>query len=66
MKAQYSRHVILSIRLKGNKIWVMVDSEVIRNYISSGCIKKCHIKICEKEKSYKLALANESLAKQTG
>jgi hypothetical protein len=40
----------------------MVDSKVIGNYISPRCIKKCYIKIYNKEKLYKLALADESLA----
>jgi hypothetical protein len=44
----------------------MVDSEVIGNYISPGYVKKCHIKTCNKDKSYKLALADKSPARQTG
>jgi hypothetical protein len=34
---------------------------VIGNYISSKCVNKCHIETYEKEKSYKLALADGSL-----
>jgi hypothetical protein len=45
---------------------VIVDSEVIGNYISPGYIKKYHIKICDKEKLYKLALADGSPAEQIG
>jgi hypothetical protein len=41
----------------------MVDSGVIGNYISLGCVKKYYIKTYDKEKSYKLALADESPAK---
>jgi hypothetical protein len=59
-EAQYSRYVILSIQLRGNKIRVIVDSGVIGNYISPGCVKKCHIETCDKEKLYKLALADGS------
>jgi hypothetical protein len=40
----------------------MMDSRVIRNYISPGCVKKYYIKICDKEKLYKLALTDESPA----
>jgi hypothetical protein len=40
----------------------MVDSRVIGNYISLGCIKKYHIKTYNKNKLYKLALTDESLA----
>jgi hypothetical protein len=40
----------------------MVDSGVIGNYISPKYIKKCYIEIYNKEKSYKLALVNGSLA----
>jgi hypothetical protein len=43
----------------------MVDLGAIRNYISSGCVKKCYIETCEKEKPYKLALTNRSLTGQT-
>jgi hypothetical protein len=43
-----------------------MNSEVIRNYISPGYIKKCHIETCDKEKLYKLALADGSPAGQTG
>jgi hypothetical protein len=43
----------------------MMDSGAIRNYISLECVKKCHIKIYNKEKLYKLALANRSPAGQT-
>jgi hypothetical protein len=66
MEAQYSRHVILPIQLRGNKIRIMVDSRAIDNYISPGCARKCHIKICDKDKLYKLALADGSPAGQTG
>jgi hypothetical protein len=38
----------------------MVDFRVIENYISLGCVRKCYIKICDKEKLYKLALADGS------
>jgi hypothetical protein len=44
----------------------MVDSGAIGNYISPGCIKRCHIKTYNKEKPYKLALADGSPAGQTG
>jgi hypothetical protein len=44
----------------------MVDSGAIGNYISPGYVKRCHIEICDKEKLYKLALANRSPAGQTG
>jgi hypothetical protein len=37
-----------------------MDSKVIGNYISPKYVKKCHIKIYNKEKLYKLALADES------
>jgi hypothetical protein len=37
-----------------------MDSEVIGNYISPKCIRKYYIKIYDKEKLYKLALANRS------
>jgi hypothetical protein len=40
----------------------MMNSRVIENYISPKYIKKCYIKICDKERSYKLALADGSLA----
>jgi hypothetical protein len=36
---------------------------VIGNYISSRCVKRYYIKICNKEKLYKLALANRSPAR---
>jgi hypothetical protein len=45
---------------------VIVDSRVIDNYISPGCVKRYYIKICDKEKLYKLALADGSPAGQTG
>jgi hypothetical protein len=38
----------------------MIDSRVIRNYISLECIKKYHIEIYDKEKLYKLALVDGS------
>jgi hypothetical protein len=38
----------------------MMDSEVIKNYISPKYIKKCYIEIYNKEKSYKLALVDGS------
>jgi hypothetical protein len=38
----------------------MIDSEVIGNYISLECVKKYHIKIYNKEKSYKLTLVDGS------
>jgi hypothetical protein len=38
----------------------MMNLEVIGNYISPECIKNYHIKIYDKEKSYKLTLVNES------
>jgi hypothetical protein len=41
----------------------MIDFKVIRNYISLKYIKKCNIEIYDKEKSYKLALADESLTR---
>jgi hypothetical protein len=44
----------------------MVDSRVIENYISPGCVKRCHIEIYDKEKPYKLALTDGSPAGQTG
>jgi hypothetical protein len=37
-----------------------MDSRVIENYISPGYIKKYYIKIYNKEKLYKLALADKS------
>jgi hypothetical protein len=40
----------------------MVDSGVIGNYISPECVKKYHLEIYNKEKSYKLALADRSPA----
>jgi hypothetical protein len=40
----------------------MVNLEVIGNYISPKCVKKCHIETYDKEKPYKLALADGSLA----
>jgi hypothetical protein len=39
-----------------------VDSEVIGNYISPEYVKKYHIEIYDKEKLYKLALADGSPA----
>jgi hypothetical protein len=39
-----------------------MDFGAIENYISSGYIRKYYIEICEKEKPYKLALADGSLA----
>jgi hypothetical protein len=44
----------------------MMDLGVMGNYISLGCIKKCHIKTYNKEKLYKLALADDSPIGQTG
>jgi hypothetical protein len=44
----------------------MVDSRAIGNYISPKCVKKCYIEIYNKEKLYKLALADGSPAGQTG
>jgi hypothetical protein len=44
----------------------MIDSRVMRNYISPEYIKKYYIKICGKEKPYKLILTDESPAGQTG
>jgi hypothetical protein len=44
----------------------MVNSGAIENYISPKCIKKCHIETCDKEKPYKLALADGSPVRQTG
>jgi hypothetical protein len=41
----------------------MVDSGVIENYISSECVSKYYIKTCDKEKLYKLALADRSPAR---
>jgi hypothetical protein len=38
----------------------MINYGVIGNYISPEYIKKCYIKICDKEKPYKLALADGS------
>jgi hypothetical protein len=40
----------------------MMDSGVIGNYISPKYIKKYHIKTCDKEKLYKLTLADGSPA----
>jgi hypothetical protein len=40
----------------------MMDSGAIKNYISPGYIKKYYIKISDKEKLYKLALADGSPA----
>jgi hypothetical protein len=40
----------------------MVDLGVIRNYISSKCVKRCYIETYDKEKLYKLALADGSPA----
>jgi hypothetical protein len=37
-----------------------MNFKAIGNYISPRCIKKYHIKIYNKEKPYKLALADES------
>jgi hypothetical protein len=37
-----------------------MNSRVIENYISPEYVKKYYIKIYDKEKSYKLALADES------
>jgi hypothetical protein len=45
---------------KSNKIRVIVDLGVIGNYISPKYIKKYHIKTYNKEKPYKLALADGS------
>jgi hypothetical protein len=39
-----------------------MDFKVMRNYISSEYVKKCHIKTYNKEKLYKLALADGSPA----
>jgi hypothetical protein len=39
-----------------------MDSEVIGNYISSGYIKRYYIEICDKDKLYRLALADGSPA----
>jgi hypothetical protein len=52
--------VILPIQLRGNKIRIIVDFKVIRNYISSKYIKKYYIETYEKEKLYKLALIDGS------
>jgi hypothetical protein len=41
----------------------MVDSRVIGNYISPEYVKKCYIETCDKEKLYKLALADGSPAR---
>jgi hypothetical protein len=43
----------------------MMDSEVMRNYISLGCIKKYYIETYDKDKLYKLALADGSPVGQT-
>jgi hypothetical protein len=40
----------------------MVDFGAIGNYMSPGCVRKCYIEIYEKEKPYKLALADGSPA----
>jgi hypothetical protein len=40
-----------------------MNSRVIRNYISLKCVKKYHIETYDKEKSYKLALADDSPTK---
>jgi hypothetical protein len=40
-----------------------MNSRVIGNYITLEYVKKYHIEIYEKEKLYKLALANESPAR---
>jgi hypothetical protein len=37
-----------------------MDFKVIENYISPKYIKKCYIKTYDKEKLYKLALADRS------
>jgi hypothetical protein len=42
-----------------------MNSRVIENYISPEYIKRCYIKTCDKEKLYKLALADESPIGQT-
>jgi hypothetical protein len=44
----------------------MVDLGVIENYISPEYIKRYHIKTYDKERLYKLALADGSPAGQTG
>jgi hypothetical protein len=44
----------------------MVDSGVIDNYISPGYARKCYIETCDKDKLYKLALADGSPIGQTG
>jgi hypothetical protein len=44
----------------------MVDSGVIENYISPRCIKKYYIKTYDKNKLYKLALADGSPIRSTG
>jgi hypothetical protein len=38
----------------------MIDSGVIGNYISPECVKRCHIETGDKEKPYKLTLADGS------
>jgi hypothetical protein len=40
-----------------------MDLRVMRNYISLGYVKNYHIKTCDKEKLYKLTLANGSLTR---
>jgi hypothetical protein len=50
------------MRLKSNKIRVIVNLRVIGNYISSKCVKSYHIKTYDKEKLYKLALIDGSPA----
>jgi hypothetical protein len=42
-----------------------MDSKVIGNYISLEYVRKYHIEIYDKEKLYKLALADESSVGQT-
>jgi hypothetical protein len=37
-----------------------MNFRVIGNYISPRCVKKCYIETSDKEKPYKLALANGS------
>jgi hypothetical protein len=39
---------------------VIIDSGVIGNYISPKYVKRYHIETCDKEKLYKLALADRS------
>jgi Aspartyl protease len=54
------------MRLKGKEIQVMMDSGAIGNYISPRCVKRCYIETYDKEKLYKLALADGSPVGQTG